>query len=118
MATTIPQSPTSLQEERALKMGLALETDQTTLLNAYALSDSSKPEELKKVSDALGLTSPDKEGKTVQNAQGETFKMSAKALQVIAEQRFQQTSSRLTLFSNLMERIAQMRQQLINNMKN
>jgi|LakMenE01Jun11ns_1017448.scaffolds.fasta_scaffold8095156_1 hypothetical protein len=117
MATTIPQSPITLQDERALKMGLSLESDQTTLLNSYALTDSSKPEELKKVSDALGLTFANNDGKTVKNANGETFKISAKALQIIAEQRFQQTSSRLTLFSNLMERMAQMRQQLINNMK-
>jgi hypothetical protein len=88
----------------AANMSKVLENDQSLLLSAYNLKDGDAG--VADLARQLGLT-----GNNLTNA-------TAKGLQMIAEQRFQQSSQRITLFSNLMERLAQMKQQLIQNLRN
>lgn len=94
-------------QQTAHELGKDQESTMNNLLAAYSLKDTDTDKKaLRDLAGKLGLS-----GDQLTNS-------SAKSLQLIAEQRFQQSSSKMTLFSNLMDRLAQMKQQLINNMKN
>ena len=119
MTQVPPVNPNKI-EESARSLGLEQDTAMTNLMAAYELKDTDTDQtSLQTLAKALNVPTT----RTVVDPKSgvektETIKLSAKSLQIVAEQRFQQSSQKMTLFSNLMDRLAQMKQQLINNMKN
>ena len=97
----------SQQENMAIDIGNNVKTAEDNLMTAYSLKDG--PEgaaAVEKLGQALGLT-------------GEKLKQATpRSLQLIAEQRFQQSTQVFSLFSNLMDKIDQMKQRVISKMSN
>ena len=90
----------------ALQIGANVNDAQSNLMKAYSLKDGASKTELTKLATALGVTFKDSK------------ELNVKTLQLVAEQRFQQQTSVTSLFTNLLEKLHQMRQQIINNLKN
>lgn len=97
--------PTDI-DAAALQIGANVTNAQSNLMKAYSLKDGASATELSKLAKDLGVTFKDSK------------ELNVKTLQLVAEQRFQQQSSVASLFTNLMEKLQQMKQQIINNLRN
>lgn len=85
------------------QIGTNLNSAQSNLMTAYSMTDATASDQaLSDLAKALGY-----------KADGQ--KLNVKTLQLVAEQRFQQSSSVATLFSNLLEKMDQLRQRIIGN---
>ena len=87
----------------AFQIGKNFNTAQDNLLRAYSLKDGDKDAVAKMAKD-LGLPASEKQN--------------IRAIQLIAEQRFQGASQSLNLFSNILDKIVQLKQRLINKFGN
>lgn len=99
MATTKPVSIDST----AVQVGASMTKAQDNLLRAYNLKEGASKSELASLATALGLKGKD---------------VSVRSLQLIAEQRFQQSSQVFSLFSGLLDKIDRMKQGIINRFSN
>lgn len=99
MATTKPVSIDST----ALQVGASMTKAQDNLLKAYNLKEGASKSALASLAKDLGLA-----GKEV----------TVRSLQLIAEQRFQQSSQVFSLFSGLLDKIDRMKQGIINRFSN
>ena len=92
-------------EQTALKIGSNTQTAEQNLMEAYSLKDDS-PDKLKELASKLGIT-----------VDANTT-LTARSIQLVAEQRFQNATQVFSLFSNLMDKIDQMKQRVISKMSN
>ena len=104
MADTTVTVPKNI-DQAAIQIGSNVSDAQTNLMAAYSLKEGADQTELKKLAKSLGLTY--KASDT----------LNVKTIQLVAEQRFQQATSVASLFSNLLERLNQLRQQIISNIR-
>ena len=86
------------------QIGANLSSSQSNLMKAYSLTEGADEKTLSDLATSLGY----------KTTAGE--KLNVKTLQLVAEQRFQQSSSVATLFSNLLEKMDQLKQRIISNM--
>jgi hypothetical protein len=104
-----PSTYLSDQEKMALSIGSNVQSAEKNLMAAYALKEGTSDDAknaITTLAQQLGLT-----GKDVTDA-------TPRSLQLIAEQRFQQSTQVFSLFSNLMDKIDQMKQRVISKMSN
>jgi hypothetical protein len=105
MAEAITALPKNI-DQAANQIGKNITDAQSNLMAAYSLKEGADQSELKKLATALGM----------KTKAGE--ELNVKTIQLVAEQRFQQSTSVASLFSNLLEKLDQIRQQIINNIRN
>ncbi len=104
MAEAVTALPKNL-DQAASQIGRNLTDAQSNLMAAYSLQEGGDKNKIVDLAKSLGIKVKADEELTV------------KTVQLIAEQRFQQSSSVASLFSNLLEKLDQIRQQIINNIR-
>lgn len=87
----------------AIALGSDFTKAQNNLMAAYTLKEGASPSQLKSLAKSLGVP---------------LSNLSVRSLQLIAEQRFQNSSQVLTLFSNILDKIDQLKQRLISKLAN
>ncbi len=87
-------------QRAAITIGKNLTTAQEQLLDAYNLKEG---DSVTKLANAMGIKDKN---------------VTIRSLQLIAEQRFQNASHTLNLFSSIMDKIDQIKQRLINKFSN
>ena len=106
MATTTKQVYASDVDKAAAVLGYNFTKAQNDLLAAYSLKEGATTEDINKMAKALNIKF---ENGTTANA---------RAIQIIAEQRFQHSSQILSLFSSLLDKVDQMKQRIIAKFSN
>jgi hypothetical protein len=106
MATTTKQVYASDVDKAAATLGYNFTKTQNDLLSAYSLKEGATTADVKKIADSLNI-------KFENGSQ-----VSARAVQLIAEQRFQHSSQLLSLFSALVDKVDQMKQRIISKFSN
>ncbi len=106
MATTTKQVYASDVDKAAATLGYNYTKTQNDLLAAYSLKEGASEADIKKIADSLNI-------KFEKGSQANT-----RAIQIIAEQRFQHSSQILSLFSGLLDKVDQMKRRLISKFSN
>ena len=106
MATNTNQVYASDVDKAAAMLGYNFTKTQNDLLAAYSLKEGASAADIKKIADSLNIKFDN------------STQANARALQLIAEQRFQHSSQLLSLFSALVDKVDQMKQRIISKFSN
>lgn len=92
-------------DQAAVILGKNLAESETNLMSAYSLKENDT-DKIKALAKQLNLTFKDEKDAT------------PRALQLIAEQRYQRSTQMFSLFSNLLDKIDQMKMRVISKFSN
>ncbi len=100
---TVTEIKASEPEKAAVTIGNNFTSSENNLLKAYSIKEGDQSA-IDSMAKTLGLSS--------------SSKYNLRSVQLIAEQRFQSASHTLNLFSNIIDKIDQLKQRLINKFGN
>jgi hypothetical protein len=100
-------APTNL-DKAAINIGNQYSNAEDLVLQAYALKEDASDTEVEALAKRLNVT-------VKKDPTTKKLNVNIRGLQSIAEQRFQRAGQILTLFSNLLDKMNQLKDRLINN---